>query len=163
MNRKLYSQTNKVWVLIVSGMILILSSCAKVTNYSAIPIAVNLPLILKISKEGTGHVITIRAQNEEIGFSGYRLFTGATAEEARTEATGTDCSWPLATDNNRAMGYLIEVKPGQTSVTPTTADNRLCAVPLLLNSGEWVTLRSLIYKNITTTETSEPSNAVQVP
>lgn len=153
----------KAWMLIVFGMIFVLSSCGKVTNFSAIPLAVNLPLILGIEAEGTGHIITIRAQNEEIGFSGYRLFTGATEAEARTEAAGTDCSWPLATDNNRAMGYLIEVKPGQTAVTPTTADNRLCVVPILLTSGEWVTIRSLIYKNITTTDTSEPSNAVQVP
>ncbi|MCB1323960.1 MAG: hypothetical protein H7A21_01505 [Spirochaetales bacterium] len=147
------------WPRLLSLVALCSLAC---TNYSSSPQIVNPPIILGIQAEGTGHIITVAAQNTELGFVSYRLFQGIDESAARTQTTGgTDCG-PFNILPNDAVQYIIEVKPGQTAVTAGTTDNRLCAMATGLTSGRYVALRSLVF-NITSIGTSDPSNAVLVP
>lgn len=132
------------------------------SNYSSEPQIVNPPIILGISREGSGHILTVAAQNTELGFFGYRLFESTTEDDARTQAAdnGTDCGTLNVLPNN-AIEYIIEVKPDQTTVSPGSTD-RLCVVTRSLTAGRYVALRSLIF-NVTTITTSSSSNAVLVP
>ena len=144
------------------------------TNYSAENPTVNPPILLgltspqdttlAIEKEGTGHILRVRALNQEIGFSGYRLYAAATDAAVRALGvdSGTDCG-PLNLVPVSSIEYIIEAKPGQTTVTPGTTDSRLCAISTSLSSGQWILLRSLIFKSPTSVGTSNPSNSAQVP
>ena len=144
------------------------------TNYSGDSPTVNPPILLAltspqdsslaIEKEGTGHILHVRALNQELGFSGYRLY--AADSEAAVRAlgvdTGSDCGalnlTPIA-----SVEYIIEAKPGQSTVTAGAPGQRLCAIDATLRPGQWILLRSLIYKSPTSVGTSTPSNTAQVP
>lgn len=130
------------------------------TNYSSERQTLNTPVLLGVTVEAPGHLIQISAQNVEIGFSGYRLFTGATAAEAQAATSGVDCG-ALNLTPNQSTFLFIEVKPNQNVVTPG-ASNRLCAVPAQLTSGQFVVIRALLF-NALTISTGLPSNAAQVP
>ena len=140
---------------------LILGAC---TNYSAETQNVNPPILTSIAREGTGHIITMAAQNTEIGFAGYRLFQGTTDTGVRTanSLSGIDCSRPLAVLPNQAISYVIEVKPGQTAVSAGYS-NRVCAVPLALTPGTLVGVRSLILRDLLSLDTGLSSNTLVVP
>jgi hypothetical protein len=130
------------------------------TNYSSEQQTLNTPILLGVTVEAPGHLIQISAQNVEIGFSGYRMFTGATAAEAQAATSGVDCG-ALSLTPNQSTFLFIEVKPNQNVVTPG-ASNRLCAVPAQLTSGQFVVIRALLF-NALTISTGLPSNAAQVP
>ncbi len=147
--------------------IIFCASAISCTNYSSKPQTANPPIILSIAQEGTGHILTVSAQNAEIGFSGYELFQGISESAVRNAAknSGVLCG-SLAFNPNQAVNSIIEVKPGQTTASPTVsgATNRLCAVPLLLTAGTFVALRSLITQNVAGgIGESISSNAVVVP
>ncbi len=133
------------------------------TNYTAETQNINPPIILSIVAEGTGHLITVSAQNAEIGFFGYRLYQGTdeSAVRAINPNNGTDCG-ALAILPEQALNYVIEAKPGQTAPTAGATDNRICALPVTLTSGSFVALRALGF-SISSVNTSVISNAVVVP
>jgi len=146
-------------------LVIALVSCLMTcTNYSAQNQTINPPILASISPEGTGHIITLYAQNTEIGFAGYRLFQSSSDTLVRNAdpLSGVDCSRPLAVPPNQAITYVIEVKPGQTAVSPGYS-NRLCVVSLLLTSGTFVALRSLSLSGLTSVDTSLSSNSLVVP
>lgn len=130
------------------------------TNYSSEQQTLNTPVLLGVTVESPGHLIQISAQNVEIGFTGYRMFTGTTAAEAQAATSGVDCG-ALNLAPNQSVFLFIEVKPNQNVVTPG-ASNRLCAVPAQLTSGQFVVIRALLF-NALTISTGLPSNAAQVP
>lgn len=144
------------------------------TNYSADDPQVNPPIFLgltspqdttvAIEAEGTGHILRVRALNQELGFSGYRLYAAATdaAVRALGSETGTDCG-PLSLSPISSVEYILEAKPGQTAVTAGASGNRLCAFNTTLTSGQFVLLRALIFKSPTSVGVSHPSNSAQVP
>ncbi len=136
---------------------------AACTNYTAEEQLVNPPIILDITAEGTGHIITVAAQNSEIGFFTYRLFQGTSEADVFTQNPlgGTDCG-PLALLPDTATNYIIEVKPGQSTVTAGASGLRLCSIPATLSSGEVIAIRAVIF-NITSVQTSIPSNVFTVP
>ncbi|MCR9142411.1 MAG: hypothetical protein NXI24_09185 [bacterium] len=133
------------------------------TNYTAETQNINPPIIISVVAEGTGHLITVAAQNAEIGFFGYRLYqaTDEAAVRAINPNNGTDCG-ALAILPDQAQNYVIEVKPGQTAPTAGTTDSRICALPAALTSGGVVALRALGF-SISSLNTSVISNAVVVP
>ena len=153
-------------------IIALLSNFGCTTNYSSDEQVVN-PLIIvsypdeeniiahPIVSEGDGHLVTVAAQNQEIGFAGYRLYEEDTAAEAQNSTSGYDCG-ALAVLPISSTEYIIEVKPDQTTVT-SGYSNRLCAIPYQLTSGRWIVMRSLITRSLVSLGTSIPSNAVQVP
>ncbi len=144
-----------------SCLVLAFGAC---TNYSADTQKVNPPILTAIAREGTGHIITMAAQNTEIGFVGYRLFQGTTDAGVRNAnaLSGIDCSRPLAVLPNQGISYVIEVKPGQTAVSPGYT-NRLCAISLTLTSGSLIAVRSLILRDLISVDTSISSNTLIVP
>ena len=132
-------------------------------NYSTTQQTVNPPVILGISNEGGSHLIKVAAQNIEIGFAGYRLYQGDTEEDARDLeiASSYDCGL-LATFPTQPIEYYIEVNASKTD--PDSDDsNYLCVVTYVLTPGKWVSLRSLIARDLTTKDASISSNAVMVP
>ena len=131
-----------------------------ITNFTSEPIAANIPIILSIEVDGDGHLVTIRAQNEEIVFSGYRLYTGASEAEARQQLTGSDCSYFSQAEGVDHVEYVIEVRPG---ISEVSSSSYLCFVSQALIPGEWVVLRALAFQNILEVTPGEPSNAVLVP
>jgi len=135
-----------------------------VDNFSADIQIVNPPVIQSVEAEGTGHIIRVGVFNTEVGFAGYRLFTGATADEAQNAPlnSGSDCG-PLAVIPNISVEYIIEVKPGITGVDSSLGGFRLCAIDASLTAGQFVALRSLIFQNLTSLGVSISSNAAQVP
>lgn len=132
------------------------------TNYTAETQTINAPIILGIQVEGTGHILTVAAQNAEIGFFGYRIYQGVSEAAVRSinPNNGTDCG-ALAILPNQAQNYVIEAKPGQTAPTAGTT-NRICALPVALTRGGYVALRALGF-SISSVNTSLISNAVVVP
>lgn len=144
------------------AVVLILSALPGCTNYTAETQNINPPIILSITAEGTGHLITVAAQNAEIGFFGYRLYQGVNeaAVRAINPNNGTDCG-ALAILPNQAQNYVIEAKPGQVAPTAGSID-RICAMPVTLTSGGVVAMRALGF-SISSVNTSEISNAVVVP
>lgn len=138
------------------------AALAGCTNYTAESPIVNPPIILSIATEDNGYLLEVSAQNVELGFAGYRLYTGATPEEAQNQPAenGVDCGG-INLQPNQAVVYFIEAKPGQDTVTPGTS-NRICAIPVDIQAGQYVALRALIF-NVTTFGTSLPSNAVLAP
>lgn len=161
--------------LALAGMLVVgLLGVVGCTNYSAEEPIVNPPILLgltsptdttlAIAAEGTGHILRVRAINQEIGFAGYRLYQASTdaAVRALSVDAGTDCG-PLAVSPVSSVEYIIEVKPGQSTVTPGLTDNRLCAMNTTLVSGNYVLLRSLIFRSPVAVSTSIPSNSAVVP
>ncbi len=141
----------------------ILACSAACTNFSAESQVINPPILFSVAAEDTGHIISLSAQNTELGFAGYRLFYGATEGEALTTTTNTvDCG-ALSLLPNQAITYVIEVKPGQSAVTAGNTDNRLCAVPFGLSSGQYVAIRALVFQDLVSLGTSITSNALVVP
>ena len=145
------------------------------TNYSGESQDINPPTILgaitinsssnlAIIAEGSGHLIRVSVQNQELGFVGYRLYvsTSEAAVQALPEAGGTDCG-PLFTQPITPRDWYIEVKPDQDALSAGYSD-RLCFIKLGLNSGEFIALRSLLLKDaFGGVTTSIPSNVVMVP
>ncbi|MCB1173136.1 MAG: hypothetical protein KDK39_06210 [Leptospiraceae bacterium] len=132
------------------------------TNYSSDPQIVSTPILLGVQTEGTGHILTVAAQNVEIGFLGYRLYQASSESALRALAVdnGTTCG-PINTQPNASVEYIMEAKPGQTAVTAGTT-NRVCAFNASLTSGNYVGVRSLIF-SLTAVGTSEISNALLIP
>ncbi len=142
----------------------LLTAClAACTNYSVDSQIVNPPIITKIQTDGNGHLLTVAAQNIEIGFSGYRLFQGTSEDDARNEETAekVDCG-PLDTIPSQAVDYFIEVKPGKVLVDDDDT-NYLCVFNYSLTKGRYIVLRSLIVEDLVNTGTSIASNASIVP
>ncbi|MCE9596505.1 MAG: hypothetical protein K8S54_00925 [Spirochaetia bacterium] len=141
--------------------LLLLAFC---TNYSSQKQIVNPPILTSIAVEGTGHVITMTAQNVELGFSGYRLYQGASDSAVRNAdpLAGLDCSRPLAVPTNSGIAYQVEVKAGQSAISPGFP-NRVCLVSLQLTSGTFVAMRSLILRDFLSLDTSISSNSLLVP
>ena len=167
---------------ILSSLLIFLASAGCVTNYSSDEQVVNPVVLLaltsegnastSIQPEGTGHVITTAAQNTELSFSGYRLFVGGSESEvinAAADSGVVDCG-ALAFTPNVDQNVIIEVK-GSSSVTPSselastddTTTSRLCAMEYLLTSGQYVGIRSLLFKDLTTEDTGISSNVMVVP
>lgn len=132
------------------------------TNYSSEPQIVNSPVLLGIQTEDTGHLITVAAQNLEIGFLGYRLYEGSdeTAVRAIPVENGTDCG-PFELQPDAPVEYILEAKPNQTAVTPGQS-NRVCAFNASLTTGRSIAIRSLIF-SVISVNTSDISNAIVVP
>ncbi len=149
-------------ILILAILLTVSVFTAGCTNYSSEDKIVNPPILLSIEADGTGHLIHVAAQNTEIGFSGYRLYQGISEQDSRNKdgLDGVDCTFPLSTVTTRGIEYIIEVKPGITAVSDSTY---VCAVPLALTSGTWISLRSLIFEDFFTSQTSIASNALPVP
>lgn len=133
-------------------------------NYSSQAQTVNTPILTAIAREGTGHIITMAAQNVEIGFGGYRLYQASSdsAVRALDALSGVDCSRPLAVLPNQAIPYVIEVKAGLATVSPGYTD-RVCAVSLTLVPGTFVAVRALIFRDLFSFDTSLSSNSLLVP
>lgn len=142
----------------------LLLACLSCYNYSSQAQSVNPPIVTAIAREGTGHIITMAAQNVEIGFGGYRLYQASndTAVRGADPLAGVDCTRPLAVLPNQAIPYIIEVKPGITSVSAGYTD-RLCAVSLALTPGTFVAVRALILRDLFSFDTSLSSNSLLVP
>lgn len=155
-----YAQNIALGAVLIFACITSFSRC---TNYSSDTENINPPILLGIAIEGSGHLITVAAQNLEIGFLGYRLYEGLSEDAVRAANvdTGINCG-PFNLTPDAALEYKIEVKPGQTAVTAGTTDYRLCAVNGSLTSGHYVMIRSLII-SLTTINTSDPSNVLYVP
>lgn len=132
------------------------------TNYSAEQQTINPPIILGITPDNGGHLITVAAQNGELGFFGYRLYQSTSEAGVRelNPNSGTDCG-ALAIVPDRAQNYVIEVRAGQVAPTAGTTD-RICALPVSLTSGGFIALRALGF-SVTSINTSEISNAIVVP
>ncbi|MBL8020902.1 MAG: hypothetical protein JNM27_14625 [Leptospirales bacterium] len=150
--------------MIRSISILLFLTLASCTNYSSQKQLVNPPILTAIAVEGTGHVITMTAQNVEIGFSGYRLYQGTSDSAVRgaDPLAGIDCSRPLAVATNAGVAYQVEVKAGQSAISPGFP-NRVCVVPLQLTSGTYIAMRSLILRDFLSLDTSISSNSLLVP
>jgi hypothetical protein len=158
----LFLQRSIARLKIASALLLLVTATSACTNYSAETQTINPPIIFTIQAEGTGHILTVAAQNAEIGFFGYRLYEAPTeaAVRALNPLNGTDCG-ALAVLPNQALQYVIEAKPGQIVVTPGTTD-RVCSFPVQLTPGSFVALRALGF-SITSVNTSVLSNAIVVP
>lgn len=143
---------------------LLLFACLSCYNYSSQAQNVNPPILTAIAREGTGHIITMAAQNVEIGFGGYRLYQASNDNAVRgaDPLAGVDCTRPLAVLPNQAIAYVIEVKPGIVNVSAGYTD-RVCAVSLALTPGTFVAVRSLILRDIFSFDTSLSSNSLLVP
>ena len=150
-------------IRLLKALILVPLCWAHCTNYSAETQNINPPIILTVTAEGTGHILTVAAQNAELGFFGYRLFQAPTEAGVRAlnPTAGTDCG-ALAAVPNQAINYVLEAKPGQTAPSLSDTDVRICAFPVQLTSGSYIAVRALGF-SITTVNTSEISNAVIVP
>lgn len=134
------------------------------TNYSSREQVISPPVILSITREDSGHIITISAQNQEIGFSGYRLYTGVTEDLARSEnSQPVNLLQCLNVITDSPVQYIIEVKPDRSSITPVEGENRICIITAGLTAGEWVAMRSLLFKDFSTFDTSISSNAAVIP
>jgi hypothetical protein len=144
------------------AVILFTAGC---TNFTTDTPDINGPVLASIEKNSDSlYIIHVMARNQEIGFTGYRLYTGVTEKAAREAAAGNgfDCGHPLTTLPNSAIVYKIEVTPDRVEPLPGTTDT-LCTVPLRLTAGTWVALRSLFYKDFLSRDTSMSSNALLVP
>lgn len=143
-------------------LLAILTFSVGCTNYSSEDKTVNPPILLGIKADGDGHLITVAAQNLEIGFQGYRLYQGISETDARNKdgLDGVDCTFPLTESTSRGIEYTIEVRPG---ISAPTSTDYVCAVPLQLTSGTWITMRSLIFADFYSSDTSISSNALTVP
>lgn len=146
----------------IIGAALLCALLAGCTNYSAEQQTINPPIILSVVADNGGHLITVAAQNSELGFFGYRLYqsTSEAAVRGLNPNNGTDCG-ALAIVPDRAQNYVIEVRAGQVAPTAGTTD-RICALPVSLTSGGFIALRALGF-SVTSINTSEISNAVIVP
>ncbi len=115
---------------------------------------------MAITAEGAGHLIQVQAVNQELGFIGYRVISAATATEAQASSSGVDCG---ALNLLPAQGAIrfIEAKPNQSAVTAGTSD-RICAAPVALSSGAFVTVRATVF-DLSAIAVSNSSNAVAVP
>lgn len=151
--------TVKIARTIILGFIAAVASC---TNYSSRPQTVNPPILLGIVKEGSGHVITIAAQNVEVGFLGYRVYTGATEAASRDAAVSAGIDCPPVIVPNQAVEYTVEVKPNQATVT-SGVTNRLCLAQTSVAAGQYVTMRALLFRDFTSLDSSISSNALVAP
>ncbi len=132
------------------------------TNYSSRPQTVNPPILLGIVREGSGHVMTVSAQNVEIGFINYRVYVGATEDASRGAAVGAgvDCN-PVILPN-QAVEYTVEIKPDQTTVTAGVT-NRLCLAQMSAATGQYITMRAILFRDFSSVDSSISSNAVVAP
>ena len=147
----------------LATLIAFVSFAADCTNYSVDAQIVNPPLITKIESEDSGHLLTVAAQNIELGFVGYRMFQGSSEDDARNEETAesVDCG-PIDTPPTAATDYFIEVKPDKLVVDAEDTDH-ICVFNYSLTPGRYIVLRSLIVQDLVNTGTSIASNAVIVP
>ena len=157
MNKAYYTAYRSITIV---SLLLLFSTC---TNYSSEQQQVNAPVLLEIQSYTGGHLIRVSAQNNEIGFQGYRLYQGINENEARNraEGDGIDCSFPLREMPNRSVYYYLEAVPNKSG--PDDVDKHLCNVPLSLTPGTWISIRGLIFQDIQSVKTSIPSNALPVP
>ncbi len=152
--------------LLFPAFILITSAfSAGCSNYTQETPTINPPVLTSIDKKRNNEfVLNIMANNTEIGFAGYRMYTGNTEKDAREApaANGYECADSLANLPDRAIAYRIEVSPTRTQPS-SESSNILCTITFTLTSGTWVAVRSLIYKDFLTKDTSMSSNALPVP
>ena len=134
------------------------------TNYSSQATIVNPVIILRIEKEGTGHIVTVAAQNVEISFAGYAVFQASSEAGVRsqTAVTAANTCFRSGVLPNQAIEYIMEIKPGQTTVTAGTS-NRICAAPVGLTPGNFLGIRSLQYQSLTNIVSGDISNTVFIP
>ncbi|MBX7059655.1 MAG: hypothetical protein K1X75_16445 [Leptospirales bacterium] len=147
-----------LWLRAAAAAVFVwLAAC---TNFSAEDNIINTPILMSITREGSGHLIQVQAQNAELGFIGYRLFTGASATAAQAASSGVDCGALNLLTTTAGIRY-IEAKPGQSSVTAGTTD-RICAAPLTINAGDYVVMRATVF-DLAAIAQSNASNALQAP
>ncbi|NBU99191.1 MAG: hypothetical protein EBS19_13435 [Spirochaetia bacterium] len=145
-----------------------LNSCM---NYSVSRVQTVPPILISLATLSTGgHLLVYRGTNPEIFFAGYKLYVGNTANEARNPtilSSGLDCT-NRSLLPNLPIEYSIEIysSSGLTQVATGENANRVCKFSTILESGKYISLRTLLlsfqpgYQGL---QYSSPSNALIVP
>ena len=141
------------------------------TNYSVSRVQTVPPILISLATLNTGgHLLVYRGTNPEIFFAGYKLYTGSTANEARNPSvlsSGLDCT-NRSLLPNLPIEYSIEIftSEGLTQVATGENANRVCKFSTLLESGKYISLRTLLLSfqpGSQGLQYSSPSNALIVP
>jgi hypothetical protein len=160
---------NRSFYLLVILFILNLISC---TNYTVSRTQTIPPILISISnREGGGHLLVFRGANPEIFFTGYKLYVGSNTNEVRNPSnlsSGIDCENRTIIPN-LPLEYSIEINPNSTTLSQVNTGengNRVCRFPSTLNSGQVISVRSLllsIQPGAQSFQYSTPSNSLVVP
>ncbi len=124
------------------------------------------PLLVSITKTTSGYTMTVRANNPEFFFLGYRLFIGKSESEARNPASlanGTDCASGLSSLPVFSQEYTFYITPD-----PNSKQNALCTFIANIQPGDYISVRSLLLaiqpnQNVDRVAPSGPSNTLIVP
>lgn len=134
------------------------------TKYNTVP-----PLLVSIAANSdiAGYSITVRANNPEIFFVGYRLYVGNSDGEARNPAdltSGYNCASGLAIIPNQPIEYTLDIDPD----TAATRGGVACTFAANVTTGQYISIRGLLL-SIQPTQTNNsfslslPSNSLIIP
>lgn len=137
------------------------------TNYSVTKNKTIPPILIAIKSSGNGHLVSIRANNPEAFFVGYRLYIGNSEKEARNPSdlnTGIDCASGLTAIPNQPAEYYLDIAQDTTNST----SNPICRFSFKASSGQYIAVRGLLLSIQPSSQTdrvsySQPSNALIVP
>ena len=141
------------------------------TNYTVSRIQTIPPILLSLTQATTGgYILVYRGTNPEIFFAGYKLYIGASANEARNPTSlfsGIDCT-SRALLPNLPIEYSIEINQtsGLSTVNAGENANRVCKFQTSLTPGTYISLRTLLLSFQVGSQGfqySAPSNALVVP
>ncbi|MEM7179460.1 MAG: hypothetical protein AAF518_00995 [Spirochaetota bacterium] len=147
-------------ILFISG------SCSNFTSeqFNTVP-----PLLISITANSdiNGYSVTVRANNPETFFVGYRLYIGNSDSEARNPAdlnTGTDCLGGLAIIPNQPIEYTLDIDPDAAGSRGGVA----CTFATTVSSGQYISVRGLLLsiqpsQTNNTVSISLPSNSLIIP
>lgn len=145
------------------------------TNYSVTKTHSTPPILVSISAIPTGYQIVMRTTNQEPFLLGYKLYVGATVNDARNPAdlsTGLDCSGGIKLFPNQPIEYSAEVSSNTGGLAAPNAGengNRICKFQTSLTSGKYVAMRTILISIQPSNQGgnsfnySLPSNALVVP
>ncbi|MDF3818679.1 hypothetical protein P3G55_02135 [Leptospira sp. 96542] len=138
------------------------------TNYTSTPSFQAPPTLISATNHGNSNfTLSVRAQNPEIIFQGYRLFVGNSEEEARNPINvnlgAGDCALVLGAVV-QPIDYLFEIDPSENTANPAA----VCRFFATVSPGQFVSLRSLglainLQNNSSQFRVSGPSNAIPLP
>jgi hypothetical protein len=140
-------------------------------NYSVTKNQTNPPVLISLSNLSTGgHLLVYRGNTSDLFFAGYKLYTGSTASNARNPSSlssGIDCiNRSLLPNLPREYSIEIYTSDGLSQIVEGDNSNRVCKFKTLLNSGEYISLRTLqlsFQLGSQGFQYSAPSNALIVP
>ncbi|MBK8394326.1 MAG: hypothetical protein IPL26_03650 [Leptospiraceae bacterium] len=122
------------------------------TNYSVSKTKIVPPILVSIGliddSNGTvitnAYRITMRVTNQELFFAGYKLYVGKDENSARNPSdlnSGQNCTVGPSLIPNQPIEYTLEIAD---DINKLPASSKICSYQATLNSGEYISVRSLL-------------------